>query len=261
MLLPCDYKNKFNDLLYNIKKVSSSLGSNRYYFVQADENGASIYQNQNGQNYNFDIKRALETITEARTSNRLDKEDLYKALFLAGTLFSNRLAQNRYMVIISCGNCIDYDMFSTVKLYHMLRARNIVVSAWGAYNMVDTENSLGNENAIGYAHEKIFLNKVSTTEVDVDSLEGYRIEHNQDLCNRLAVRTKGAVFNIEQLKNPKIFEAAISKLREIRPNYENKLEKCERISTPFGDVADFRYKRVKNANDDNDDDDHDDEEF
>jgi len=256
VLLPCDYSKNFNDLLNNVKKVTAQLASNRYYFVQADENGASIYQNEAGQTYNFDIKKALQTISEARTSNRVDKKDLYKALFLAGGLFGNRLAQNRYMVIISCGNCIDYDMMATLRVHKVLSARNIVVSAWGAYDMVDTELSLDNEKAIGYGYDKIFLSKAQSTEVEVDSLEAYRIEHNQDLCNRLAVKTGGAVFNVNQLKNSKIFESAINKLRDLRPAYENKLEKCERISTPFGDMADFAYKRVEknDENRDNDDD-------
>lgn len=241
--------------------VFFSIGNNRYYFVQADENGASVYQNEAGQTYNFEIKKALQTISESRTSNNLDKKDFYKALFLAGSLFTNRLAQNRLLVIVSCGNCIDYKMLSTLKLNRKLKARNIVVSSWGAYTLTDTDGSLdSNERAIGYAHGKLFVRKVDTNEVDTDSLSAYRVEHNQDLCSRLAVKTKGAVFDINEIKTTKIFESTMAKLRELRPSYENTLEKCERISTPFGDVTDFKYKKaVKVSSDAEEDDDEDDD--
>lgn len=240
-------------------------GSNRYYFVRAHHQGASLYQDEKGKTYNFEIKRALQSLSEARTTNYLAKEDLYRALFLAGGLFSNRLAQNRNMIIISCGNCVDYKMLATLKLHKLLRARNIVVSSWGAYDMRDRDGSLeSDETAVGYAHGKIFLKKAG--QVDVDSAAGYRVEHNLDLCSRIAVKTKGAVFNVNELKSASVFEQTIKKLREIRPNYDNQLERCERISTPFGDIADVHYRRVlkpdqeiEDDEDDHDEDDHDDE--
>lgn len=263
--MPCDYSKNFNDLLNNIKKVKDQLGSNRYYFVQADENGASVYQDETGQTYNFELKKALQTISQSRTSNHLDKKDFHKALFLAGSLFTQRLAQNRLLVIVSCGNCVDYKMLATLKLSRKLKARNIVVSSWGAYNMVDTDNSLdSNERAVGYAYGKIFVRKVDTDEVDTDSLSAYRVEHNQDLCSRLAIRTKGGVFDVNQIKSTKIFASTMAKLRELRPSYENTLQRCDRISTPFGDVTDFKYTKVAKTTtdaeaDDDDDDDKDDD--
>lgn len=222
--------------------------------MHANHKSASIVQDASGNSDNIDIKKALETISKSRISSTIDKKDLYHALFLAGSLFGRRLAANRYMVIISCGNCIDYDMLATVKISKLLKARNIIVSSWGSYTMVDRENSLENENCVGYGYEKVFLNKAKTTDIDVDSLSGYRIEHNQDLCSRLAAKTSGAVFDINQLKSSKIFEATVTKLREVRPSFENKIEKCERISTPYGDVADFKFRRIQSQPDEDDND-------
>lgn len=225
--------------------------SNRYHFVYASHHQTSVYQDETGKSSNFDIKKALQTIAAAQAgSNVIDKKDLYKAFFMAGSLFGNRLAANRFMVIISCGNCIDYDMMATLKLSKVLKARNIVVSSWGDYKMHDLDGSLENEHAVGYGYNKIFLNKDQTSDVDVDSLEGYRVEHNQDLCGRLAAKTKGAVFDINQLKDSKIFQATITKLRQVRPTFDHKIDRCERVSTPMGDMADFNFKRTARKSDD-----------
>lgn len=207
----------------------------------------------------MDAKKAVQTIGQAQTSNRIGKKAFYRALFLAGTIFRNRLAQNRQLVIVSCGNCVDYDMMAALKLNKILKARNVVVSAYGNYEMTDLDESLGDEKAIGYGYQKIFLGKDSG-EVEVDSLEGYKVEHNMDLCSRLAVKTGGAVFDVNQLKNAKVFETTIAQLREVRPKFENKVSKCERISTPFGDMADFSYKRTRVSGDADDDEDDDNDE-
>lgn len=203
--------------------------------------GASVYQSENGQTFNFDVKRAYQSISETQTKD-IQKDDLYQALFLAGSLFTNRLAQSRHLVIVGCGNCVQYSSRAAILLERLLSKRNIVVSSWDKYDIVDPD--LTAENIIGYGQGKVFLNQKGTSDLDTDTLESYRFEHRLDLCTRLAAKTNGNVFNIDFIRKPEIFEQVAEKLSELEPNRRTKLKSCERVETPFGDVDDFSFRTI-----------------
>ena len=213
--------------------------------VKVDENDASIYQSEASEMSNVDMKKAFQSFGEDKSS-KVSKEGLYKGLYLAGTLFTNRLAENRIIVIVSCGNCLSYSALATLRLEKLLDKRNIIISAWGDYEMSDKSGMLGDEEkAFGYTDDNLFLYKASDKSVDTDSLDAYKVEHKGDLCNRLAVKTEGSVFDIKYMRRADVFEKTLVKLQEKRTKYENKLEKCERVDTPFGDVDDFKYSRTE----------------
>lgn len=164
-------------------------------------------------------------------------------MFLAGSLFTNRLAQNRHLIIVGCGNCVQYSSRAAILLERLLSERNIVVSSWDKYDIVDTD--LTGENIIGYGQDKVFLNQKGTSDVDTDSLESYRFEHRLDLCTRLATKTNGNVFNIDFIRKAEIFEQVAEKLSELASKQRSQLKSCERVDTPFGDVDDFSFRRVR----------------
>ena len=79
--------------------------------------------------------------------------------------------------------------------------------------------------------------------VDSDDLDSYKLEHSGNLCHRLALKTEGYIFNVNYLKRPKIFEEVIAQAQKAKRSFENRLQRCERVDTPFGDVDDFSYTR------------------
>lgn len=158
-------------------------------------------------------------------------------------MFTNRLAQNRHIIIVGCGNCIKYSSRAAILLERVLSRRNIIVSAWDEYNIEDPD--LVDETIIGYGQEKVFLTKKAATNVETDSEDSYSFEHKIDLCSRLAVKTKGNVFNINYIRKQQIFDQVAESLSQIAPKYQEKLSTCERVDTPFGDIDDFSYTRTR----------------
>ena len=228
---------------FKINFIQICLARNRFYFVKVHENnGASVYQSESGQTFNFDVKKAYQTISEDKTLG-VEKNDLYNALFLSGSLFTDRLASNRHIIIVGCGNCIKYSSRSAIILERLLSKRNIIVSAWDEYNIEEAD--LVDETIIGYGQGNVFLTKKGTKNVDTDAEDSYAFEHRLDLCSRLAVKTKGNVFNINYIRQPQIFEKVAESLAQLAPKYQQNLSTCERVETPFGDVDDFSYTRVK----------------
>lgn len=138
-----------------------------------------------------------------------------------------------------------YSSKAAVLLDRLFTKRNIVVSAWDDYNIVDSDST--DETIIGYGQGKVFLNNKETNQVDTDPIDSFRFEHRADLCSRLAAKTNGNVFNINHVKRPEIFDQVVKHLAEIKSEakYETRLGTCERVDTPFGDVDDFSYRRVK----------------
>lgn len=164
-------------------------------------------------------------------------------MFLAGSLFTNRLAQNRHLIIVGCGNCVQYSSKAAVLVERLLSKRNIVVSSWDDYNIVDAD--LFDENIIGYGQNKVFLTQQGSSQVEAEPSESYRLEHRLDLCTRLATKTNGNVFNINFIRKPQIFDQVAQILSESSSEYTSHLKTCERVETPYGDVDDFSFKRVK----------------
>jgi hypothetical protein len=203
---------------------------------------ASIYQTKDGQSANVDITKAYEEF--ASEDAEVDKEGLYKGLFLAGTLLTNRVAVNRRLVIVSC-NCLRYSVLNTLKLEKRLEDRNIVVSSWGKYNMAEVnEDEDDNSLIFGYNSAQVFTYDVQAKKVENELAESYKLEHEGDLCQRLAVKTEGNVFNIEKIREANVFRQTLRQLRERKPAFTSRIEKCERVDTPFGDVDDFVFSRT-----------------
>lgn len=117
------------------------------------------------------------------------------------------------------------------------------MSAWDDYNIEDPD--LVEEAIFGYGQGNVFISKKATNSVETDSDDSYSFEHKIDLCSRLAVKTKGNVFNINYIRQPQIFDQVAETLSQIAPKYQEKLGTCERVDTPFGDVDDFSYTRTR----------------
>ena len=82
------------------------------------------------------------------------------------------------------------------------------------------------------------------TNVEVDELASYKIEHKSDLCSRLDSKTSGSVFNINYIREADINSQIISKLMKTFPVYQVSQPKCVRVDTSFGDATDLSYKRT-----------------
>jgi len=207
------------------------------------KNDASIYQTKDSQSANVDITKAYEEF--ASEDAEVEKDGLYKGLFLAGTLLTNRVAVNRRLVIVSCGNCLRYSILNTLKLEKRLEDRNIIVSSWGKYQMVNAdEDEDDNMLIFGYNRDQVFTYDVKEKKVENELADSFKIEHEGDLCQRLAVKTEGNVFNIEKIREANVFRQTLRQLKERKQPFVSRIEKCERVDTPFGDVDDFVFSRT-----------------
>ena len=207
------------------------------------KNDASIYQTKDGQSANVDITKAYEEF--ASEDAEVEKDGLYKGLFLAGTLLTNRVAVNRRLVIVSCGNCLRYSVLNTLKLEKRLEDRNIIVSSWGKYQMANVDEDEDDDMLIfGYNNDQVFTYDVKDKKVESELADSYKIEHDGDLCQRLAVKTEGNVFNIEKIREANVFRQTLRQLKERETPFVSRIEKCERVDTPFGDVDDFVFSRT-----------------
>ncbi len=243
VFLPCS-RNTIQQSMQNAFAQIASNPENRYHIVKVNQNGqASVYQNEKGQTYNFDVKEALNSVGEDNNSSEpVNKESLYHGLFLAANLFSSRVAQQRKLIIVSCGNCVDYSPLKSIRLSKLLNQRNIVVSSYStSYSIVDQDS---NEELVGYGRGQVFLLDSETPELELSDLDSYLPEHKGDLCHRLAQKTNGYVFNLNKLNEEGVFAKVIQKQLELKPNYQHTLRQCVRLDTPFGDFDDFQYEQT-----------------
>ena len=198
-------------------------------------------QSSSSQMANLDYK-----MTSSMKTEMIGNKGLYKALFLAGSIFSNsgRIA-GRFVTIVSCGNCManSFTSLPVLRLEKMLRERNILVSAWGDYQMIDKESDSEDETPFGYSNNNAFLLKKDNSVV-IDDLNAYEIEHKSDLCSRLVDKTKGGIFNINQIRKANVNEKVINGLVEAMKPYEVTEARCERIDTNLGDLTDISFKKV-----------------
>jgi len=207
---------------------------------------ASIVQSSS-EMANVDIKIADEINMKTEL---IDKKGLYKALFLAGSIFadSGRIA-NRFVTIVSCGNCLPntFTGLPLLRLEKMLKARNIVVSSWGEYQMVD--KSSDDEIPIGYSQDHTLLYKKSDKTVEIDESSSYEVEYKSDFCSRLSEKTKGGIFNLNFIRKADVNFDLISKLIETIDPFEVENARCEKIDTPFGDLTDFTFTKYNTKDD------------
>lgn len=185
----------------------------------------------------------MNAVTESKNTNEFNKEYFAHGLFLAASLFSDRVSQARRIVIVSCGNCVAYDPIDTLRLSYYLKQRNIMVSSFGQYDMIDEDNSSGSEQVVGHTSTHVLLYDNEEKSLITDGIESYSIDHKIDLCSRLASRTKGAVYNIALAAQPGVLEQIAQKINEIAPKFSVHVNKCVRIETPFGDFDDFNFSR------------------
>ncbi len=242
LTLPCD-KSKYSiDLSNFVQNLKSKNSLNKYYVVAVDENDASVYQSDSSELSNYELKKALDN--NEKTSD-VSKENFNKALFLAASLFSKRLAQNRFLIIKSCGNCLPYSMFDTLKYAKKVAERNVIVHSWGDYNIQNLENDGSDDIPVGYDEENLYLYKQNEKTIDTDTLESYKIEHSADLCHRLAVKTQGSVLNINYLNKNEVLDKVTEMLEEPAAKFDYKIGRCNKYDTNYGDLLDFQYTRKK----------------
>jgi uncharacterized metal-binding protein len=108
--------------------------------------------------------------------------------------------------------------------------------------MVDANEDEDDSSSIfGYNSDQVFN---YDDKVENELADSYKVEHEGDLCQRLAVKTEGNVFNIEKIREANVFRQTLRQLRERKPAFTSRIEKCERVDTPFGDVDDFVFSRT-----------------
>jgi hypothetical protein len=212
--------------------------------VKVGQNTASVYQDETGAQYNFDAKKAIEALSDDATVTDINNDWFFTGFFYAANLFNNRLAQSRHLNIVSCGNCIRYNPIQASMFASYMNARNIEVSSHGLYNMVDIDSTSSTEVPIGYGRGNLYLHSAEEKTVETDGIDSYKIEHSADMCQRLASKTNGLTFNTVYTSKPGVFEKLAEKMKELQPKkIEIRVNKCERIETPLGNIDDFNYKR------------------
>jgi hypothetical protein len=214
---------------------------NRYYVVVASNEVVSVVQGADGKDYNVDISQ----IKPSETTEQIDTETFIRAMYTAGSLLTQRLAQHRHIVIESCGNSLPYRLDSFFYLRH-LAERNVVVHSIGNYEIKNLDFEDEGSTIFGYGYNKVFLYDSSQKTSDDDSLDNYSIDHTLDLPARLAVKTGGLVlvrsgpfmaFNLDLVKNyPKQFTYNVGT--------------CQRLDSVYGDLTDFKYTRTEVVNSD-----------
>ncbi len=166
-----------------------------------------------------------------------------KAMILAGSIFTQRLAQHRHLVFLSCGNCLPYRL-NSMKYLKKLRQRNIVVSSIGDYQFKNLDNFESEERPVAYDNQNIYLFDDNEESLDDDLLENYNIDHDVDMCARLAIKTGGLVVTNDKKS---MLETAKLIWKTPSSSYSYKVGKCEKFVTPYGDLTDFSYTRTELA--------------
>jgi hypothetical protein len=126
-----------------------------------------------------------------------------------------------------------------------LEARNIIVSSWGDYNIKFAGET---DNVIGYNSKDYFYSTEDKNELNIGRLGTSRVEHENDMCHRLALRTHGSVFNLREIRNSSVLEKLPEWLQNNNQRFSVSIKSCELVSNKkFSDFADFKFDRVFNA--------------
>ncbi len=229
--------------------------SNNVYAIKIDKDETSVYQAENGQFFNFDVKAAGTTLS--RSSNgEITEEAFYEAIYYAQTLFARRVASARHLIIISCGNCLPYNAIKVSKLSKALSARNIVVNSWGEYVMSLGADASDDEIGVGYNENKLYIYTKESKEVNEESLSSYKVDHQADTCQRLAVRTHGSVFNINEVRKDFVLKKVPEWFESSRETHSFKVQSCEIVDDrKYGDFTDFKFTDIVHEEDEDDDND------
>ena len=225
-----------NKFIIFLIKLIFILAENRYHFVRVEGDEASIYQSASGEISN------VESMHEAfffSSTGSVSKTGFDKAMILAGSIFTQRIPLHRSLVFSSCGNCPPYRLNSS-KYVSRLRSRNVIVSSIGDYKMQNLEDPYSNEKPYAYDAKKVYLHDHENDESDYDFLDSVQIDHNMDMCSRLAVKTDGFVAN-RDLNS--LVDVGKFLWTPNLPEYSYKVNQCQRLSTPYGELTDFSYSR------------------
>ncbi len=175
---------------------------------------------------------------------QVSKSAFEKALVLAGSIFTQRLAQNRVIVFTSCGNCLPYKLNSFKYVKHLAK-RNVIVHSIGLYNIKNLDDDeFSEEIPFAYNKNKLFLYNKEDNSFDNDYLDSYRINHQMDLCGKLAVKTDGFVVDANKDTLKKSAELVLNNKLN---NFSYKLGKCQKIDSSYGDLTNFSYTRTQIA--------------
>lgn len=216
---------------------SNASAENRYSFIKVEENDASLVQSVDGAVHNSFNPKAFHVAETTQVSN----EAFEKALIVAGSVFTQRLAQHRHLVFLSCGNCRPYRL-NSLKYAYKLEKRNVVVSSIGDYEIKNLDSFESEERPVAYNSKTIYLFNDEKEEMDSDFLESYKIDHDVDMCAKLAIKTGGFVV----AKDKKAMaETAALIWNAPSTSYSYKVGRCEKFATPYGDLTDFSYTRTE----------------
>ena len=215
---------------------SNATAENRYSFIKVEENDASLVQSVDGSVHNSFSPEAFQVAETTQVSNE-------KALIMAGSVFTQRLAQHRHLVFLSCGNCRPYRL-NSLKYVYKLQKRNVVVSSIGDYEIKNLDSYESEERPIAYNSKKIYLFNDEEEKMDTDLLESYKIDHDVDMCAKLAIKTGGLVV-AKDIKA--MAETAALIWKTPATSYSYKVGRCEKFATPYGDLTDFSYTRTEVA--------------
>ena len=242
IVLPCPYANTDYS---SITKKFDSNSNNRRYAVMVSGDDASIAQSASGQIHNLQPEE-FKHLNQVTSPVQISKSAFEKALVLAGSIFTQRLAQNRVIVFTSCGNCLPYKL-NSFKYAKILAKRNVVVHSIGLYNIKNLDDEEDSEEIpFAYNKNKLFLYNKEENSFDNDYLDSYKINHSMDLCAKLAVKTNGMVVDSHQNT---LLKSAELVLENKLNNFSYKLGKCQKIDSSYGDLTDFSYTRTEIASD------------
>lgn len=209
---------------------------NRIYVVSASNQAVSIVQDADGKDYNIDFK----AVKYPEENESVNKETFIKALYTAGSLLTQRLANSRHIVIESCGNSMPYRLNSLFFL-KKLSERNVVVHSVGEYDIKNLDFQ-DEDEIIGYGDNKIFQYDKDDKSINMDILSAFNIDHTLDMPARLAMKTGGLVLvrKGEYASNNLFNELVLNK------TYTSTVGTCERLDSLYGDLTDFKFTRKEN---------------
>lgn len=238
--LPCNRQNGVD-----MEGVKQSIGEflenpeNRYYVVSASNKAVSVVQSADGKDYNVD----LSTVKLPEQKESVDKETFIKAMYTAGSLLTQRLAQHRHIVVESCGNSMSYKLNSLFFL-RKLNERNVVVHSVGDYNIKNLDWEEKGVSIYGYGYKQLFQYYNDDEEADNDDLAAFNIDHTLDMPARLAVKTGGLVL----VREGKYAAHNLNLILNENPKtYTYKVGTCERLDSLYGDLTDFKYTRKEQS--------------
>ena len=214
-----------------------------FYGIKIDGDDTSIYQARNGQFVITDGK-VLNSAFKSNSNNKITQLAFYKALFYAQTLFAKRVASARHLIIVSCGNCLPHNSKFITKLSKELEARNVIVSSWGDYNIkFDGEK----DNVIGYNSKDYFYSTDDKNELNIGRIGASRVEHENDMCHRLALRTHGSVFNLREVRKTSVLDKLPELVQRSSQRFSFSIKSCQLVQNKkFSDFADFKFDREVN---------------